>query len=60
MYNENHISMWFGLCKCWMCKNKHRRKIRQSEYRRITKKLRQAKHKSELPHDILNTMKYTD
>lgn len=43
-----------------MCKNKHRRKIRQSEYRRITKKLRQVKHKSELPHDILNTMKYTD
>lgn len=52
--------MGFGLCKCKACKNKHRSRIRQSEYRRIAKKLRQAKHQAELPWDLFKTMHYTD
>ena len=60
MYSSNHISMGFGLCQCRQCKNKHRSRIRQSEYRRIVKKLRQARHKEELPTWTFNTMKYTD
>lgn len=62
MYNSNHISMGFWLCKCLQCRGTHwsRRKIRKSEYRRIIKRLRRAKHNSELPNNTFDTMHYTD
>lgn len=43
MLNSNHISMWFGLCKCADCRKPrmHRRyRIRQYEYDKIKKKRR--------------------
>jgi len=72
MYSNNHISMWFGLCHCRHCRHVHPYKkwykkyyngwcrIRKLQYRAITKKLRQAKHKEELPNRLFNVMRYTD
>lgn len=67
---HNYVSMWFGVCKCKACRhlsfergkwNKHRRNpYRAYVYRAITKKLRQAKHKEELPRWTFSTGSYTD
>ena len=63
--------MGFGVCKCRACRHlwknrdgkriKHRKNpYRANVYRAITKKLRQAKHKEELPNRLFNVMRYTD
>lgn len=67
----NHISMGFWVCKCRACRHlwknrdgkriKHRKNpYREQVYRAIIKKLRQAKHKEELPRWTFSTGSYTD
>ena len=63
--------MGFGVCKCRACRHirknerghwvKHRKNpYREQVYRAIVKKLRQAKHKEELPRWTFSTGGYTD
>jgi len=72
MYSNNFISMGFGCCHCRHCRHVHpyrkgykkyynwRCEIRKLQYRKVIKKLRQAKHKEELPNRLFNLMRYTD
>ncbi len=46
--------------RCWLHLDKDQKLWCKKCRERVDEELRQARHKPELPHDILNTMKYTD